>query len=67
MRAILGLRHVAVHHAQHQAVVSGQLQRIGNVLRPSRVAVHDRGCAFRRNHRIHGVLLHQDPIGNTKG
>ena len=67
MRAVLGLGHDAVHHAQHQAIVGGHLERIGNVLGPSGVAMDNRRGAFRSDHGVDGVLLHQDAIGNAQG
>jgi hypothetical protein len=65
--APLGLGHDPVDDAELEAVRGIGLERRCSLFGLGGVTPENRGAAFRRDHRIDAVLLHEDAIGNGDG
>ena len=60
----IGSRHDLVDDASRQQIGRRQLQRVGRLDLPLRVAPQNRRAAFRRDDAVDRVLLHQDAIAD---
>src|SRR5206468_2122353 len=64
--AAFGLGHNPVNHAQPEAILGRNLQGFGDLLGPSRIPEADGRRALGGDHRIAGVLPHEDADCDTQ-
>ena len=65
MRPLARLRHEGIDDAEAEAVVRGQPQPRGGLVRLRNLTVEAQGRVFGRDHLVDGVLQHEHAVGYT--